>query len=529
MEVGMEERERPDIEELKREVMSFVSTMKRMSIVVREKDFYMLLYYFFQGSFDENIDIMAVSYRDTASLGLPRILYGRDLIKYINNLLKRVPNIADSYIKKVRSEREDLPPEYDELLKQYYIFKEIVKHEVIHFINLHVPRTLEFFRKKGFSVVPPQLMYMANIYADSLCNIFLDKKLVEEGGLVPPATENVTLEELLSKIPLKGLLGKQVQLGQEDQQKSQMEQPSSQGQQSQPGQQGQHQTKGKGKGKGDDRSQDIGGEGSGGGEGKEKGEGGGFGEGGFQDFYPEEFDEVGQHDIDRIRDAVRNVLEQAKEAYKRQTGIGNVPGEIEELIKWLKKRRVKLELLDEDNEIFGLFKQLDRTYMGYNPLTSKQMWRFTRKPPIIPVIRQVTGYSVVVVVDTSLSMGEEQLSYAIDMINYLASKARTYLVEIDVDIQRVREIDEIDEDGISFKGRGGTSFKALEKLDEYIDDENVVACILITDGRVTEFPSKNPLPGAKWYGITTDIIPSSSPDWIKWFEVKDVLGEEEEE
>jgi len=519
----MEEKERQGIEELRREVINFVNKMKQVSLVVGEKDFYMVLYYFFQGSFDPDIDIMAVTYRDTASLGLPRILYGRDLIKYIDNLLERAPDIANNYIKKVRNEKT-LPPEYDEQLKRYFIFKEIVKHEVIHYINLHIPRTLEFFRRKGLNVVPPQLMQIANIYADSLCNVFLDKKLVEEGGLVPPVTENVTLEELLNKIPIRSLRGPQDQQGQG----GQLGQQGEGGQQGQQGQsQGQGGATGKRQGKGEKEEGSSRGEG--GGKQEEQKDESGFGKGGFRDFYPKEFDEVDQHDIDRLKEAVRNVIEQAREFYKSSTGIGSIPGEVEELIKWLKKRKVKLELIDEENEIFGMFKKLDKTYTSYNPITSKWVWKFSKNRPILPTLRQVTGYTIVFIVDTSLSMGQEELSYAIDLINDLASKARTYLVEIDVTIQRIREIDEIDEEGISFKGRGGTSFKDLEKLDEHISNEDVTACFILTDGHVSEFPSRNPFPNAKWYGITVDIIPTASPDWIKWFKIEDVLGEEEDE
>jgi predicted metal-dependent peptidase len=536
-----EEELSPELKQVKKEVMDFVYSMRAMTVVVGERDFYMILYYLFQESFDPDVDVMAVTYRDTASLGLPRILYGKYLVKYINSILEKVPDIADEYIKKIKNDRS-IPAEYDEKLKKYYIFREIVKHEVIHYINLHVPRTHEFFRKMGYSEIPSQLMQLANIYADSICNVFLDKRLVEEGGLVPPITENVTLEELLKKAFLESKTlppnwkfpqwqpkHSEVDLGEEDQNKGQGQKeglPSSEkGEgQSLEGQEGE----GRGKGQGGKKGKSYGeGEGEGGGQEGQKKEKG-FGQGGFRDFYPKEFDEVGQHDIGSIKDAVRDLIERARDIFKRHGGIGSIPNEIEELVKWLKRRKIKLELIDEDNELFGLFKQHERTYMDYNPIRNKRIWRFRRRP-IFPVIRQLTGYTVVIIVDTSASMGGEDLSYAFDLINELASKARTYLVEIDAEIQRVREVDEVDQDEISFKGRGGTSFKDLERLDEYITNEDVTACIILTDGRVDEFPSENPFPGAKWYGITVAVIPDKSPDWIKWFKVEDVLGEEEEE
>jgi len=537
----------PELEQLEKEVMSFVYSMRKMTIIVGERDFYMILYYLFQESFDPDIEIMAVSYRDTASLGLPRILYGRYLVKYINSMLEKVPDIANEYIKDIKNKRS-IPSEFDEQLKQYYIFKEIVKHEVIHYINLHVPRTYEFFRKMGYSTIPPYMMQLANIYADSLCNVFLDKRLVEEGGLVPPATENVTLEELLKKALLEGQnLPPNFKLPQWQPQQGEAdsgEESNGKGQGQEKGLPSGQEGEGRGEGQSGKREKSHGKGGEGGGKGQsgkrekshgQEGEGGGqegqegkrgFGSGGFKDFYQKEFDEVGQHDIGNIKDAVRDLIERARDLYKRQ-GIGSLPGEVEELIKWLKKRKIKIELLDEDNELFGLFRQYERTYMDYNPRSNKRIWRYQRHP-ILPVIRPLTGYTVVIIVDTSASMGGEELSYAIDLINELASKARIYLVEIDVEIQRVREVDEIDQEELSFKGRGGTSFKALERLDEHITNEDITGCIILTDGWVKEFPSRNPFPGAKWYGITVDIIPDESPDWIKWFKVEDVIEEEEE-
>jgi predicted metal-dependent peptidase len=160
--------------------------------------------------------------------------------------------------------------------------------------------------------------------------------------------------------------------------------------------------------------------------------------------------------------------------------------------------------------------------MDYNPLN--------RNPygMIFPVERRLSGQSAIVIIDTSASMDPDRLTYALDVINHLIKQTDVYLVEIDVEIQRVRKIKFLNSDEFTFKGRGGTSFAALEKLPQFreIPIQTVRACFLVTDGRVDEFPSRNPIPRAKWIGITTDIIPEKSPSWIRWYKVEQIMEEE---
>ena len=121
-------------------------------------------------------------------------------------------------------------------------------------------------------------------------------------------------------------------------------------------------------------------------------------------------------------------------------------------------------------------------------------------------------------------MGKEELQYSLDLINNLVKQAEIYLVEIDAMIQRVRKVEHVEEE-FNFKGRGGTEFTDLERLPKLLPERNVIACIILTDGHVNAFPEKNPLPIAKWIGITTDVIPENSPNWITWFKVVRVIEE----
>jgi hypothetical protein len=526
-----------EFEQRKIEVKKFVASMRKAVINLGELDFYTYFFNTVGEEYKEYVPIMALSYKDTIHMLYPVIIYGPYLPDYINHILEIAPDIADDFLREARK-RVRFGPESEILFKQFYVFKEILKHELIHYANAHLPRTIEFFKKKGFTAIPPQLMDLANIYADSLCNIYLDKKLVEKGGLVPPATENVTLEELLERIPIKNV-PKDSEIGesQSDQQSGGSGEGSQQdtekegkGKGGQRGQQGQ---------KGEEKREQQGGGGGGSQEGEEKkeqqegagGKGGkeapykkewqlGDGESnGFKDFTPQDVDELSQHDLDSIKDVLRGILERKLNEY-RESGEGReIPGEFEEAIKWLRKKTPKKKLVTDADE-FGLLKELERTFMSPHPASEM----LESEGIFLPRLEPLTGGIVVVVIDTSGSMDSTKLSYGLDLLNEIVSSYETYLVEIDVAIQRVRKIDSLDEDMFTFAGRGDTSFADLERLPEYISgSDEVISCILFTDGHVSEFPEKNPFPNATWIGIATDVIPEESPDWIRWHKIEEVM------
>jgi len=261
--------EEKPLEEVKKETLAFTSTMKRLMIDLEKMDFYTFFDFDCVEDFDPKVSVMAMSYRDTMSSALPRIVYGPKLIPFIEKILEKAPDIADGFIEEVEKVKT-ITKENEELLKRLFIFREIVKHEIIHYVNLHLPRTVKFFKKRGISKISRLLLIKANAAADSICNIYLDKKVIEQGGFVPPLEKEIPLEELLEKIDPKK------------------------------------------------RSPVI---------------------ESFVDFLSEEAEDLEKQDFSRIKEVVGGILEKAIEEYKMYPkGIGTIPSEIKETIKWLKKR-----------------------------------------------------------------------------------------------------------------------------------------------------------------------------------------------
>jgi predicted metal-dependent peptidase len=496
MEVEMAELEKNtgviDIEEVRRQTLRFASSMKKMFVILEKMDFYSFFYYTCAEDFDPKVPIMAMSYRDMVSFALPTIVYGAGLIPFIEMALERDPHVADGFIREIKRART-VSKESEELLKRFFIFRELVKHEIIHYINLHLPRTIEFFKKKGIQQIPESLFMLSNIVADSICNIYLDKEVIKSAGLVPPLEKEIPLEVLLEELLKNSKFKTALMMG---------------------------------SGSGNDKNNNNnGGKGNGNNTDNNNNGGGGNmvedfknGKNGFPDFSYDDLKDLSKHDFERLKEVMGQVVEKITEEYKRSSKtIGNIPNEVEETIKWLKKRKVKFRLTGRDN-LFGLFREVERTYIAYNPLNRN------KDGLVFPSYRPLGGFVVAVVVDTSGSMKPEELSYSFDLINGLVKQAEIYLVEIDAKIQWVKKVGQIREE-FTFKGRGGTSFTDLERLSKLLPASEVRVCILLTDGYVDEFPKQNPLPKAKWVGITTSQIPKNSPDWINWFKVEQVLEE----
>jgi predicted metal-dependent peptidase len=444
--------EKNSFEEVKKKTLAFTSKMKTLMVVLGKMDFYTFFHLTCVEDFDPKVPVMAMSYRDTISFAFPRIVYGPELIPFIEKILEKDPNIADGFIKEVKT----ITKENEELLKRLFIFREIVKHEILHYVNLHLPRIVEFFKRREINRISELLLAKANVAADSLCNIYLDKKVIEQGGLVPPLEKEIPLEELLAKLVPK----EQSSVNESN-------------------------------GSGDSGK-------------------------GFEDFLSDEVKELEKHDFSRLKEIVGGIIESTTEVYKKDSkGIGTIPSEIEETIKWLKKRRVKFRFTGED-DIFGLLREVERTYFAYNLLNAYK-YGF-----VFPSYRPLSWQAVVVIVDTSSSMGYEELQYSLDFINSLVKHMDIYLVEIDDMIQRVIKVKQVN-DKFSFKGRGGAVFTDLKRLPKLLPARDFTACIILTDGYVNAFPEENPLPGAKWIGITTGVIPKNSPNWITWFKIKRVI------
>jgi hypothetical protein len=268
------------LEEVKEETLAFTEKMRILMRTLHKEDFYTFFYLNCIEAFDPKVPVVAMSYTKTIYyLALPRIVYGPELIPFIEKILEKAPNIANRFIKEVKWVTI-ISKENEEVLKRFFIFREIVKHEILHYVNLHLPRIVEFFKKRGISKISRPLLIKANAAADSICNIYLDKKVIEQGGFVPPLEKEIPLEELLEKIDPNG------------------------------------------------NQFPVNGSNGSGDSGK-----------GFEDFLSDEAEDLEKRDFSGIKEVVGRILEKAIEEYKRNPkGIGKIPSEIEETIKWLKKR-----------------------------------------------------------------------------------------------------------------------------------------------------------------------------------------------
>ena len=206
----------------------------------------------------------------------------------------------------------------------------------------------------------------------------------------------------------------------------------------------------------------------------------------------------------QIQDSVRNLIEKVEKA------IGNIPGEIKEIIsKWRKCEFFKIE---DENVLFTAFQNIERMFVDVSPIA--------RYPAVLPVYRPYSGSTILIIVDTSGSMSSEELEYGFYVIKRLSQKNKILVLQVDTEIKgRAIEIERWRfPDKLEVKGRGGTDFSCLSDLKNYIpatERENIKSVVIFTDGHVVAFPNTNPLPSAAWFGITTDAIPSG-PKWIRW-------------
>ncbi len=213
-----------------------------------------------------------------------------------------------------------------------------------------------------------------------------------------------------------------------------------------------------------------------------------------------------------LNERIKNAIEHLKEIIeKAQKVAGDLPGEIVEIIKNWKVIEFTIENIDE---LFSYLNEIDRTYSILN-----------HAYPDLPIYRPLQGSKILLILDTSGSIGKEEAEYFFGIIKNISSKHEVLVIEIDTVIQNEKPYKfskNDDQKELVFKGRGGTDFKDLERLNQVLspmDKTNISTVILLTDGHVYGIPEFNPLPQAKWIGITTDIIPEDL-GWVKWLKLE---------
>lgn len=203
---------------------------------------------------------------------------------------------------------------------------------------------------------------------------------------------------------------------------------------------------------------------------------------------------------------IKELIEQASKA------IGSTPGEVEEIIKsWKKVKKINLDV----SPIFGFLRELDRTfsYPSNLNLIHKNL------KYALPSYKKLKGIEILAIIDTSGSIGVDEAKFFFGILKMIAEKYNLDVVEIDTEIKDYfRFNSRINQ--LVFKGRGGTSFKALENLKKFTGKSNYNLILLLTDGYVNEFPEFNPYPAAKWFFITTSQIPKNLPRFFKVLKIE---------
>jgi predicted metal-dependent peptidase len=200
-------------------------------------------------------------------------------------------------------------------------------------------------------------------------------------------------------------------------------------------------------------------------------------------------------DAEVVKQEIRNKIE---EISRRENGWGHIPGDVQQIIQAAQKSSVRW------------WKYL-RHYLG-NLVTSKVESTF-KKPnrrygyPYCGTKRLHTDRKLVAI-DTSGSVGDEDLSHFLAEVNRLAELQPVDLVMFDHAVQG--KIIPFDRKRVSldFKGRGGTAFTPVFELAEA---RRYQSLIVLTDGQAEEPPKPHHVKDVLW--VLTD--PSQKPpcDW----------------
>ena len=200
------------------------------------------------------------------------------------------------------------------------------------------------------------------------------------------------------------------------------------------------------------------------------------------DFQPEREKELAEDWKDHLKNAVQ------QEMKKGGKGIGNLPGNVEDLIKDEDKIATidwKKVLLDYVSQLFGG----DRQWL---PPARRYVW----KKLYLPSRAKKQSIEIVLAIDTSGSTTED-LPYFLAELRGMTSAFGEYkltIIQCDIAIHSVTEYsndDPLPETGLEFHGFGGTSFLAPFKYVGEQMDEPPTVFIYLTDG-YGEAPEKAP-------------------------------------
>ena len=200
------------------------------------------------------------------------------------------------------------------------------------------------------------------------------------------------------------------------------------------------------------------------------------------DFQPAREEELAEDWKDHLKNAVQQEME------KGGKGIGNLPGNVEDLIKDENKVATvdwKKVLLDYVSQLFGG----DRQWL---PPARRYVW----KKLYLPSRAKKQSIEIVLAIDTSGSTTEDLPDFLAELRGMTSAfgEYKLTIIQCDIAIHSVQEYsndDPLPEEGLQFKGFGGTSFLAPFQYVEEKMDEAPTVFIYLTDG-FGEAPSEAP-------------------------------------
>ena len=200
------------------------------------------------------------------------------------------------------------------------------------------------------------------------------------------------------------------------------------------------------------------------------------------DFQPEREKELAEDWKDHLKNAVQ------QEMKKGGKGIGNLPGNVEDLIKDEDKVATidwKKILLDYVSRLFGG----DRQWL---PPARRYVW----KKLYLPSRAKKQSIEIVLAIDTSGSTTEDLPDFLAELRGMTSAfgEYKLTIIQCDIAIHSVKEYsndEPLPEAGLEFHGFGGTSFLAPFRYVEEEMEENPTVFIYLTDG-YGEAPIKAP-------------------------------------
>lgn len=289
-------------------------------------------------------------------------------------------------------------------------------------------------------------------------------------------------------------------------------------------QQGQGQGKGKGKGQSqgqgggqgqgdeDDEDQDGQGQGDGDGEGQDgEGDGEGQGQGGGRNRggKPGEYQHgkfhghcVDDHNVwdqsDISQDEARQIVhDMAKEATEKSQGY--IPGHLKQVIDQLAKPIIR-------------WREILRQWLGVHVGNRRKTYsRGNRRIQEFGIkgVSHHAAATVNVIIDTSGSIGTQELEQFFAEIEAISARAKVMVLQWDAQFQGFDKYRRGDWKKLTVNGRGGTSMSGAFK---WLDENNQIADVqvLLTDG-YTDWPAPRQYP--TMFVITTPEQQTPSPEW----------------